>query len=126
TKLSNGMQATMYQYLGAHPATHDGVKGIRFAVWAPNAREVSVICDANGWKHGQFPLKSSDSGVWSGFIPQVKHGDTYKYSIRTADGHLLQKSDPYAFWCEQPPKTASIVFDLEGYRWCDDNWMTRR
>ncbi|MEX0728827.1 MAG: 1,4-alpha-glucan branching protein GlgB [Planctomycetaceae bacterium] len=126
TNSSNGMQSTMYRHLGARPATHDGVNGVRFAVWAPNARDVSVICDTNGWKHGQFPLKSSDSGVWSGFMPQLKHGDTYKYSLRTAEGYTIQKSDPYAFFCEHPPKTASIVYDLEGYPWRDETWMTRR
>ncbi|MFN0196618.1 MAG: 1,4-alpha-glucan branching protein GlgB [Planctomycetaceae bacterium] len=123
---SDGMQPTMYNHLGAHLTTVDGVNGVRFAVWAPNAPEVCVICDANGWKHGQFHLHSSNSGIWSGFMPQLKHGDTYKYSIRTKEGSIVQKSDPYAFWSELPPKTASIVYDLEGYPWRDETWMSRR
>jgi len=88
--------------MGAHPAEVDGVSGCKFHVWAPNAREVSVLLDSNGWTHGAHPLASSDSGVWWGFLPGVKVGDCYKFSIHAADGQLLQKADPYAFYAELP------------------------
>jgi len=116
----------MYRSLGAHLATVDGVAGTRFAVWAPNATEVSVLCNANGWKPGVHRLNSSDSGVWHGFVPGMGHGDVYKFSVRTRWGQQLEKSDPYAFYCEHPPKSASIVYDLGGYEWQDGDWMNRR
>ena len=123
---SNGMNATQYQHLGAHLETVDGITGTRFTVWAPNAQEVSVVCDANGWSHGKHALKSSDNGVWWGFIPKVGAGAAYKYSIRTPTGHLIQKADPYAFAAELPPKSASLVYDLNGFVWQDDDWLRRR
>jgi hypothetical protein len=110
---------TMYRSLGAHLDVVNGVAGTRFAVWAPNATEVSVVGDANSWTHGKHALLGSDSGVWSGFFPAIGHGDVYKYSVRTCSGELLQKSDPYAFYCEHPPKNASVVYDLGGYEWQD-------
>ncbi|MGE3314747.1 MAG: 1,4-alpha-glucan branching protein GlgB, partial [Planctomycetaceae bacterium] len=116
----------MYRNLGAHLDTVDGVTGTRFAVWAPNAAEVSVICDANQWTPGRNHLNGSDSGVWNGFIPGVTHGNPYKYSLRTRWGQQLEKTDPYAFYCELPPKSASIVYDLGNYEWHDTDWMTRR
>lgn len=112
--------------MGAHPDTVDGVAGTRFAVWAPNAREVSVLCDANGWSPGQSPLHGSDSGVWSGFIAGLKPGDHYKYGVRSQSGDLLEKADPYAFYAEQPPKTASIICDRSQYEWRDADWLELR
>ncbi|NOX55245.1 MAG: 1,4-alpha-glucan branching enzyme, partial [Planctomycetes bacterium] len=100
----------MYQWLGAHIEERDGIVGTRFAVWAPNAREVSVVCDQNGWTHGRNPLHPSDSGVWSGFVEGIGHGDIYKYSIVTCDGRRVEKADPYAFYSELRPKSASIVY----------------
>ncbi len=122
----NAEPHTRYRALGAHLAVVNGVLGTRFALWAPNASEVSVLCDANGWKHGINHLHGSDSGVWSGFIPELRHGDIYKYSIKTRWGQLLEKCDPYAFACEHPPKSASIVYNLEGHIWQDGEWMTHR
>jgi 1,4-alpha-glucan branching enzyme len=121
-----GTHASMYQHLGAHPDVIDGVAGTRFAVWAPNAREVSVIHDANYWTPGRDYLNSSDSGIWSAFLPGIGAGDKYKYAIRMHGGHVIEKSDPYAFYCEHPPKTASIVYDLTGFRWKDEKWLHRR
>ncbi len=94
---------SMYRTLGAHPDLVDGAAGTRFAVWAPNAREVSVVCNANGWKPGRNLLHGSDSGTWSGFVPGVGHGDVYKYVLRTPDGRYIEKSDPVAFYAEVPP-----------------------
>jgi len=116
----------MYHSLGAHPDEVDGVPGTRFAVWAPNAREVSVVHDGNGWTPGRDFLHSSDSGVWSNFLPGVQHGDAYKYAIRTPNGEIREKSDPYSFYFETPPKSASIVYQLGGYEWNDDDWLNRR
>jgi 1,4-alpha-glucan branching enzyme len=116
----------MYHWQGAHLEQRDGVDGTRFAVWAPNAEAVSVLCDANGWKPGRNLLYGSDSGVWNGFVPGLGHGATYKYGIRTRDGRILEKSDPLAFASEQPPKTASIVYDLSGHEWKDGDWLDRR
>jgi 1,4-alpha-glucan branching enzyme len=124
--MSRGMNCTNYHYLGAHPIVQDGIAGTRFAVWAPNAREVCMIADGNGWRHGGFYLNSSDTGVWSGFVPGMPVGSAYKYSIRTPEGGLVEKSDPYAFYAEQPPKTASIVYDVTQFQWQDQAWMEKR
>lgn len=120
------MNSTMYRHLGAHLDVVDGVTGTQFRVWAPNAREVSVLCDSNSWTHGRNWLNSSDNGVWWGFVPGLKQGDTYKFGVRTQAGHLVQKSDPYAFYSEVPPRTASVVYDLGGYAWQDDAWLQKR
>ena len=126
SKSGGGMEHKLYGRLGAHVETRDGVSGVRFAVWAPNATEVCVLTDGNGWQHGHDWLNSSDSGVWSGFIPGAKPGTTYKYSVRTQSGDLLTKADPLAFYSELPPKTASIVHDLNQYQWSDGDWMAQR
>ena len=125
-EFQNGVYSQMYRHLGAHPAEEGGVTGTRFAVWAPNAEAVSVLCDSNSWTPGSNALYGSDSGVWSGFVAGMKSGDAYKYSIRARTGEMLEKCDPVAFYAEIPPKTASIVFDLDGYEWDDTEWMTRR
>lgn len=124
--LTRGTHCTMYHYLGAHSAVHEGQAGTRFAVWAPNARRVCVLCDRNHWTHGKNDLYGSDQGIWSGFVPGISVGDTYKYSLETHDGRILQKMDPYSFYCEIPPKTASIVYDLNQYAWQDGSWMEYR
>ncbi|MCH7687536.1 MAG: 1,4-alpha-glucan branching protein GlgB, partial [Planctomycetes bacterium] len=117
---------SMYRILGAHPDVVDGISGTRFAVWAPNATEVSVLCDGNGWTPNQDHLWGSDSGIWSGFQAGIGPGDSYKYAVRTQSGEYLEKSDPYAFYAERPPKTASIVYDLDRYQWGDDEWLHYR
>lgn len=120
------MNSTLYKDLGAHLGTSDGQSGVWFKVWAPNAREVSVLTDGNGWSHGSDPLKPSENGVWWGFIPGLALGAAYKFSIRTQQGFTLQKADPYAFWSETPPKSASVVYDISGYQWHDTTWLERR
>ena len=125
--MGRGMSCTTYRHLGAHPTVQDGVSGVYFAVWAPNAQEVCVIGDFNHWSHGAFYLNSSSSGVWYGFVPGIGSGEHYKYSLRSPTGEIIQKSDPYAFASETPPKTASIVCPvLEGFDWHDGSWMERR
>ncbi len=116
----------MYSVMGAHPDVQDGIPGTRFAVWAPNARDVSIVCDANHWQHGQNPLHRVDDGIWAGFVPGMRHGDTYKYSICNSWGHVEQKADPYGYFAELRPKSASIVYDLGHYRWNDQPWVRRR
>ena len=116
----------LYDHLGAHPEERDRVSGTRFAVWAPNAAAVSVVCDGNGWTPGADGLWGSESGVWEGFVGGFGRGDRYKYAVRTRTGELLEKSDPFAFFAEHPPQTASVCWDLARHRWDDAGWVARR
>lgn len=120
------MNCTAYEWLGAHPVIQDDFVGTRFAVWAPNAREVCVLADQNYWQHGAFYLNSSNEGIWTGTVPDLRPGATYKYSIRCPTGQIVQKADPYAFYAELPPRTASIIYDLSGHVWQDEKWMQQR
>lgn len=115
-------RSTLYRYMGAHPV--DG--GVRFAVWAPNAQEVSVISDGNGWTHSRDWLSGSDSGVWSGVFPGVNPGTRYKFAIRSRDGRIIEKADPFAFYSEVRPDTASIVWSLRDFEWHDESWIAQR
>ena len=124
--LQKGLHCSMYKHLGAHPTTENNTQGWRFAVWAPNAKEVCLITDANQWKHGEFHLTPSDAGIWSAFVPNFKNQQPYKFSIRSNENHILQKADPYAFYAEQSPGNASISYDLNGYEWNDQNWIKSR
>ena len=121
-----GAHDQVYELLGAHQQKRSGTEGTNFAVWAPNAKSVSVVGDFNGWNREPATMKSlGSSGIWESFVPGVQTGSTYKYSIETSDGLLLEKSDPFGFWAEVPPRTASIVFDLE-YEWNDQAWLRDR
>jgi 1,4-alpha-glucan branching enzyme len=123
-----GTHRRAWEKLGAHLVELDGAAGAKFAVWAPNAAEVSVIGDFNEWKHGESPLAPlGGSGVWEGFVPGVGHGARYKYSIRSKyRGHRGEKADPFATAQETRPQTASIAWDLRGFEWGDADWMERR
>jgi 1,4-alpha-glucan branching enzyme len=116
----------VYDKLGAHLRELDGIRGVAFAVWAPNARSVSVIGDFNGWD-GRLHLMRvlGSSGVWELFVPEAGAGTRYKYEIRTRDGGLLLKADPFATLMETPPATASVVFQ-SSYRFNDREWMDGR
>ncbi len=122
-----GSHYRAWEKMGAHPTTLDGVEGTHFAVWAPNAEYVSVVGDFNGWDEKLNPLRClGDSGIWEGFIPGVTEGMLYKYFIRSRyNDYKVLKNDPYAFYNEIPPKTASIVWNLD-YNWHDDDWMNNR
>ena len=117
----------LYEKLGSHPMTVDGREGTLFAVWAPNAEAVSVVGDFNRWDKTIHHLKarSDGSGIWEGFIPEIGQGTLYKYHIRSHNHHEAEKSDPFAFSCETPPKSASVVWDIS-YPWEDEEWMRER
>ncbi len=123
-----GNHFRLFEKLGSHLMTTDDVEGTYFAVWAPSAARVSVIGDFNGWEPRAHPLKlrEDDSGIWEGFIAGVVKGALYKYHIISRyEGYRVDKADPLAFCHEAPPKTASIVWNLE-YAWGDREWMTKR
>ena len=113
--------------VGAHRITVDGVAGVHFAVWAPNADRVSVIGDFNRWDgrvHVMRPIASS--GVWELFIPELTDGACYKYEVRTRAGHLLEKADPYGLRFEVPPNSASVIWTEGRYQWGDEEWLRDR
>jgi 1,4-alpha-glucan branching enzyme len=122
-----GREERAYRKLGAHLCTVNGEPGVYFAVWAPNAKLVQVIGDFNHWdKDGEAINLSPDSGVWHGFAPGVPEGARYKYHILSNfRNHAMDKADPFAFLSEPPPRTASVVWDLN-YRWGDGGWMEER
>ncbi len=123
-----GKHYRIYEKLGAHPLVVDGVSGVYFAVWAPNAAEVHVVGDFNDWKPGTHKLipRKDSSGIWEGFVGGARVGDRYKYYIVSRFGNYRAfKGDPYAFLWEVPPKTASVVWDLS-YEWRDDEWLRVR
>ncbi|MEW6570827.1 MAG: 1,4-alpha-glucan branching protein GlgB [Nitrospirota bacterium] len=123
-----GNHFRLYEKLGAHPMMIDGGKGTLFAVWAPNAEMVSVIGNFNKWNKRAHPLRirNDGSGIWEGFIPDVTSGDTYKFHIKSRySNYKADKGDPFAFYWQVPPETASIVWNLE-YKWHDSEWMLKR
>ncbi len=123
---NEGSHLRLYDKLGSHPATVNGTAGYQFAVWAPNADYVSVVGDFNAWDRGANPMHAmGSSGVWGGFIPGVKSGTCYKYHIAAPGGFVAEKTDPFAFTCEIPPKAAAVTWDLT-YQWSDADWMANR
>ncbi|MEM3737710.1 MAG: 1,4-alpha-glucan branching protein GlgB [Candidatus Bathyarchaeia archaeon] len=126
--LGEGKHYKSYEKLGAHIVNRGGVEGVRFAVWAPNAQSVSVVGDFNHWAVGVHPMKALGvSGVWELFIPRLREGEPYKYAVKSRfDVRVRLKGDPYAFRAEGRPRTASLVTELEDYRWGDDGWLLSR
>ncbi len=117
----------IYRKLGAHILCQDGIQGTLFAVWAPNAQRVSVVGDFNQWDGRKYAMQSHEqSGIWELFVPDVGEGTVYKYELKGPDGSVFLKSDPYGFYMERRPNTASIVTQLEGYEWQDTEWLTQR
>jgi len=117
----------IYEKLGAHSATVEDVDGVHFAVWAPNARNVSVVGDFNGWHGGHHQMRVlGGSGIWELFIPNIGEGEKYKFEIKDRHGNMMLKSDPYGFYHEIRPHTASIVFNIDRYQWNDTEWMENR
>ena len=126
--LAEGKHFRSYEKLGAHLAEVDGVRGVLFSVWAPNARRVSVMGDFNGWSVEANPMHSrGPSGLWECFVPHIGHGALYKYHIFSKyNEYEADKADPYGFAAEIRPHTASKVWDLGGYGWNDGEWMEQR
>ena len=124
----SGTHYKLYEKFGSHIVKKDGMDGTYFAVWAPNAKEVSVIGDFNHWndQEHQLNVRWDASGIWEGFIPYAGKGNTYKYKIKSSgDDVVTEKADPYARRCEHPPKTASIIWE-DAYAWKDKKWMKER
>ena len=122
-----GSHYRTYERMGAHTVTLDGVQGVGFAVWAPNAVRVSVIGEFNRWDGRRHPMqRRGKSGLWELFLPHLKPGDLYKFEIIGPHDFLAQKADPYAFAAELRPQTASVIWDNHAYSWNDENWMHKR
>ena len=122
--LGEGRHERLWEQLGGHPLAGDA--GARFAVWAPNARGVSVVGDWNYWSEGADPLEpQAVSGVWAGVAPNAREGQAYKFSVLGADGVTRLKADPIAFRAEPPPKTASVLYRSR-HSWRDGGWLERR
>jgi 1,4-alpha-glucan branching enzyme len=122
-----GRHHSLHQKLGAHIRQWQGQQGVVFAVWAPNAQEVSVIGSFNGWNRHEHRMhvRLDGSGIWELFIPDIGHGEIYKYFIRANNGYEVEKADPFAFYAELPPSTASVVWDLS-FKWNDGPYRTAR
>lgn len=122
-----GKHYRIYEKLGSHLLEKDGQAGTQFAVWAPNARHVSVVGNFNGWNRETHPLypRLDGSGIWEGFAPGVGKGQLYKYYIHAPDGRHLEKGDPYALFWEIPPNTASVIWDFD-YKWKDKKHLAER
>ena len=125
---AQGRHLDIYKKLGAHPRQVDGVTGVNFAVWAPNCYKIALTGDFNRWDARVHPLQANgDSGIWEIFLPGLEPGISYKYEIRSHnDGYRAEKADPYAFYAEVRPSTASVVYDIAAYQWSDENWMAAR
>lgn len=123
-----GKHFSLHKKLGAHIMDHEGTTGTFFAVWAPNAKSVSVIGGFNGWNKSSHPLyrRSDDSGIWQGFIPGILKGEVYKYFIQSAyNDYSVEKADPVSAFNEHPPRTASVVWE-NSHKWKDSQWMKKR
>lgn len=122
-----GKHYRLYEKFGAHSVEKDGIKGVYFSVWAPNAKKVSVIGNFNNWNHREHILfpRWDQSGIWEGFIPALSLGTLYKYAIETVQGEILEKSDPYALSWEQNLQAASMV-STNWYEWGDQEWLEKR
>lgn len=124
---NSGTHYEIYEVMGSREIKHQEVMGVRFTVWAPSAMRVSVVGDFNFWDGRVNPMRSmGNSGVWELFIPGLKKGERYKFEIKTQQGEILTKADPYANASELRPMTASIVADLDSYEWSDREWIERR
>ncbi len=123
-----GTHAKLYDKFGSFFETREGKKGVYFSLWAPNAKGVSVVADFNNYNPEAHPLKRrvDNSGIWEGFIEGVKKSYTYKYHITTKENQTLLKIDPYGKYFEKPPKSATLIYDIERYKWKDKKWMKKR
>ena len=123
---SEGRSCHAWRCFGAHADEVDGQSGYTFRVWAPNAKQVCVFGDFNGWNENATPLEKVEGGIWQGFVPGLKRYDTYKYAIHGQDGKVVAKADPYAFHAETRPGNASKIYELDEYPWGDKSWLEYR
>ena len=126
--IGEGNHYKKYEKLGAHITDINGITGVHFGVWAPNATSVSVIGDFNCWDKRRHPMRSLGlSGVWEIFIPGIGEGEVYKFNVKSRyNNYEAEKSDPYGFYFEYRPKSASIIYDISRYRWNDNAWINKR
>lgn len=124
---NKGVHYELYDVMGAHQTIHDGVAGVKFAVWAPSAMRVSLVGDFNFWDGRVNPMRSmGNSGVWELFVPGLSEKERYKFEIKTKQGELLIKADPFANASELRPMTASVVANVNGFEWGDEEWLKAR
>ncbi|CAM3961509.1 1,4-alpha-glucan branching protein GlgB [Paenibacillus alkaliterrae] len=124
---NEGSSYHSYRFMGAHPVRVDGIEGVRFTVWAPNAATVRVIGGFNNWNGSKHRMKRiGKTGIYSLFISDINEGELYKYEIVTSEGTVIRKADPYAFFAERRPNTASVVTQLGGYEWEDADWYAKK
>jgi 1,4-alpha-glucan branching enzyme len=124
--IGQGTHERAYEKMGAHLIEMNGEKGVHFAVWAPNARQVYVMGDFNDWHGESHPMDSSDSGIWTLVVPGLEEHAVYKYRVVSQSGDSFDKADPYGFAMEERPKTGSVVTNLDRYQWDDADWMNQR
>src|ERR1700722_11604467 len=124
---NEGSHVRLYEKMGAHPCVVDGVPGTYFAVWAPNAERVSIKGNFNGWNGASHPMQpKASSGIWERFVPHIGPGESYKFHVASRyNNYAVDKADPFAFHAEIPPRTASVVWDLD-YTWTDSEWIANR
>ncbi len=124
---NQGKNYEIYNHLGAHQITVDGIEGVVFRTWAPNCIRVSIVGDFNAWDGRVHQMRILDrSGIWELFIPELGLGEVYKYEIKTRDKRIIEKADPFQFMSELRPRTASIVHSIDSYQWQDQIWLDRR
>jgi 1,4-alpha-glucan branching enzyme len=122
-----GNHYEIYEKLGAHLREINGHAGVSFAVWAPNAQRVSVVGDFNSWDGRTYPMRRRiEAGIWEIFVPGVRENAHYKYEIRNCFGNVVLKSDPFSFFAQHGVQTASLVFNLDRFKWSDDAWVAER
>ncbi|MCG8124797.1 MAG: 1,4-alpha-glucan branching enzyme, partial [Candidatus Thiodiazotropha taylori] len=124
---NEGKHRHVYRFFGSHNHQAEGIDGVLFAVWAPNAARVSVVGDFNQWDGRIHPMRSrGGSGVWELFIPELKPGTLYKFEIRTQEGHVSLRTDPYGNFFQRRPETAAVVIADDHYPWQDEGWISTR
>lgn len=122
-----GNHYRIYEKLGAHPKEINGIEGVAFAVWAPNAKSISVVGNFNNWDGRRNMMRLLDkSGIWELFIPGIKEFDIYKYQVKAQDGTIVNKADPYGNFAEVRPANASVIYNINGYNWKDKEWIKQR
>ena len=123
---AEGNHHHIWEKMGAHLIEEKNQKGVMFCIWAPNAKSISIIGDINSWDGRHHPMQKRLGGIWELFMPTMQEGDTYKYEIRTQQGHIYEKADPYGFLHEIRPQNGSIVSKLKNFNWNDSSWISNR